>query len=65
MPGAMVRWNHSDRTTIFQRDTALIADIPASDVAEAGFVDVTVFNSPTGGGESTVLKCRIQEQKSP
>ncbi len=52
VPGAVVRWNGADRTTIFQSDSVLIADIPASDVAAAGTVAVTVFNPPQGGGTS-------------
>lgn len=52
VPGAVVRWNGADRTTNFQSDRVLIADIPASDVAAAGTVAVTVFNPPQGGGTS-------------
>ena len=52
VPGAVVRWNGADRTTIFQSDNVLIADIPASDVAAAGTAQVTVFNPPQGGGTS-------------
>jgi hypothetical protein len=52
VPGAVVRWNGADRTTIFQSGSVLIADIPASDVAVAGTAQVTVFNPPQGGGSS-------------
>jgi hypothetical protein len=52
VPGAVVRWNGADRTTIFQSDIVLIADIPASDVAAVGTVAVTVFNPLQGGGTS-------------
>jgi hypothetical protein len=51
-----VRWNGADRTTIFQSDNVLIADIPASDVAAAGTTQVTVVNPPAGGGTSAKIK---------
>jgi hypothetical protein len=52
VPGAVVLWNGASRTTLFQSDNVLIADIPASDVAAAGTAAVTVFNPPQGGGTS-------------
>jgi hypothetical protein len=56
VPGAVIRWNGADRTTIFESSTVLIADIPASDVAVAGTEQVTVFNPPQGGGSSNKFK---------
>lgn len=56
VPGAVIRWNGADRTTIFESSTVLIADIPAADVAVAGTEQVTVFNPPQGGGSSNKLK---------
>jgi IPT/TIG domain len=55
VPGAVVRWNGADRTTIFQSGSVLIADIPASDVAVAGTAQVTVLNPPQGGGSSKTV----------
>jgi len=51
-PGAVVRWNGTDRTTAFVSATELQASIDATDVATAGSATVTVFNQAPGGGES-------------
>jgi hypothetical protein len=56
VPGAVVLWNGASRTTLFQSDNVLIADIPASDVAAAGTAQVTVVNPPAGGGTSAKVK---------
>ncbi len=45
-----VRWNGSDRTTTFVSATQLTAQIPASDLANAGTAQVTVFTPTPGGG---------------
>jgi len=50
--GAVVRWNGADRPTTFVSATELQAAIPATDIATAGTVSVTVFNPGPGGGES-------------
>lgn len=63
VPGAAVRWNGSDRTTILESSTVLIADIPASDVSAAGSAEITVFNPPQGGGTSKQLKYVISAAK--
>jgi hypothetical protein len=55
VPGAVIEWNGSPRTTIYQSATALIADIPASDVSVAGTVHITVVNPAPSGGTSTKL----------
>jgi hypothetical protein len=52
VPGAVVQWNGAIRTTIFQNNTTLIADIPASDVAVAGTAVITVINPPFTGQAS-------------
>ncbi len=52
VPGAVVEWNGSIRTTIFQSSTTLIADIPASDVAVAGTAEISVENPPFTGNSS-------------
>ena len=48
--GSVVSWNGSARTTTYVSATQLIATIPASDIAAAGRVPVTVSNP--GGGTS-------------
>jgi hypothetical protein len=46
----VVRWEGSDRDTTFVSYTSLTAEISASDIADGGEFDVTVFNpSPSGG----------------
>ncbi|MEO6726416.1 MAG: IPT/TIG domain-containing protein [Blastocatellia bacterium] len=55
VPGSEVRWNGSPRTTAFVSSTQLTATIPASDLAIAGTVTVTVVNPAPGGGASNSL----------
>jgi hypothetical protein len=52
--GAVVRWNGSNRTTMFVSSTQLTAAIPASDLATAGTANVVVFNPAPGGGVSNI-----------
>jgi hypothetical protein len=58
VPGAVVRWNGADRATTFVSATQLTVAIPASDVAMAETVTVTVANP--GTGESPQLNFTIQ-----
>ncbi|MDE3090345.1 MAG: Ig-like domain repeat protein [Chloroflexota bacterium] len=53
--GSTVRWNGSARTTTFVSSTNLTATVPASDITNVGTANVTVFNPPPGGGESSAL----------
>ncbi len=57
---SVVRWNASDRTTTFVSAAQLTASIPATDIAAAGTVQVTVFNPSPGGGTSTGLTFTIE-----
>src|ERR1035437_5728977 len=50
--GAIVNWNGSARATTFVSSTKLTALIPASDIAAAGTIPVTVSNATPGGGTS-------------
>ncbi|MBI3423366.1 MAG: hypothetical protein HY011_10540 [Acidobacteria bacterium] len=50
--GSVVRWNNSERVTTFVSSTQLTAQIPASDIANAGNANVTVFSPAPGGGTS-------------
>jgi IPT/TIG domain len=56
---SIVRWNGSDRVTMFVNATRLTASIPANDIATAGVANVTVFNPPPGGGQSSPQTFRI------
>jgi hypothetical protein len=47
-----VRWNGGPLTTTFVNAAKLTALVPASDLASAGTVSVTVFNPTPGGGTS-------------
>ena len=51
-PSSTVRWNGSARTTTYVSASSLTAAIPASDVAGARTVPVTVFTPGPGGGET-------------
>lgn len=53
--GSVVRWNGSDRTTTFVSSTQLRASILASDIAEFGSAQISVFNPPPDGGTSNAL----------
>ena len=59
LPGSKVRWNGVDRTTHYVSATTLTADIPATDIATAGTVAVTVFNPAPGGGTSNAVNHAI------
>ena len=72
--GATVLWNGAARTTTFVSSTQLTASIPASDLAAAGSVPVTVRNpdgqtsaartftiNPSGGGGGDTIKVFITE----
>lgn len=49
---SIVRWNGSNRTTVFASSTQLTATVNASDIVSAGTAAVTVFNPTPGGGTS-------------
>src|SRR5207245_760908 len=50
VPGAVARWNGSDRTTAFVNAGTLRVQIPASDLALPGTAHVSVVNPSPGGG---------------
>ncbi|HXE74406.1 MAG TPA: PQQ-dependent sugar dehydrogenase [Candidatus Xenobia bacterium] len=60
-----VRWNGSERTTLFVSDTQLQATIPAGDLAVGGLKDVTVFTPPNGGGASNSLSFTVTPLLDP
>ena len=55
VPGSMVTWNGSQRTTDFISSTQLRAYISRSDVAAAGTPQVKVVNPTPGGGTSAAV----------
>lgn len=59
VPGAVVRWNGSDRATTYVSATQLTASIPATDIGVQGTAQVTVFNPAPGGGLSGSLNFTI------
>jgi hypothetical protein len=59
VPGSVVQVNGSSRTTTFSSSTQLTASIPASDIASAGNVSVTVFTPAPGGGTSAAVTLAV------
>lgn len=57
--GSVVRVNGADRQTIFVNGNQLLATIPASDVLNAGVLNITVFNLPPGGGTSNSVTLSV------
>src|SRR5262249_36259817 len=53
--GSIVQVNGASRTTTFVSSTQLTAAIPASDIAAAGALSITVFTPAPGGGTSGSL----------
>ncbi len=61
--GSVVRVNGQDRVTDFVSDTALAAQILASDIAVAGALPITVFNPAPGGGRSNPFNLIINNPR--
>ncbi|MEK7832564.1 MAG: IPT/TIG domain-containing protein [Acidobacteriota bacterium] len=57
--GSVVRVNNADRQTIFVNGNQLMVTIPASDVLNAGVLNITVFNLPPGGGTSNTVTLAV------
>jgi hypothetical protein len=55
VPGAVVQWNGSDRTTVFVDSGHLKAAIPAADLITARTVTLEVFNPDPAVGASGTL----------
>ncbi|MFZ5877417.1 MAG: beta strand repeat-containing protein [Nitrospirota bacterium] len=62
--GSVVQWNGVDRVTTFVSAIQLAAAIPASDIAAAGAVSVTVVNAAPGGGASNAQTFTINTPAS-
>jgi hypothetical protein len=56
---SVVRWNGTDRPTVFVSTGELDAALSASDIASIGTADVTVFTPAPGGGESNTVTATI------
>jgi hypothetical protein len=65
VPGSVVRWNGSNRTTTFVSSTQLNAAITAADIASAGSPSVTVFNGTPGGGTSNAQTFTVIASGNP
>lgn len=65
VPGAVVNWNGSARTTAFVNSGQLTAQITAADVANVGSAQITVVNPAPGGGTSNTLSFTISSQPNP
>jgi parallel beta-helix repeat protein len=55
-----VRWNGARRTTTYVSSTRLTAALTATDLAQAGTGQITVFNPAPGGGTSNALTFTVQ-----
>jgi len=53
VPSSIVRWNGSDRSTIYVSNTKLTASITGADISTPGNASVVVFNPAPGGGTSS------------
>lgn len=51
-PDTIVRWNGQSRQTHFKDSSHLVANISASDIANAGRASILAFTPSTGGGAS-------------
>lgn len=64
VPGSRVRWNGSDRPTTYVNAGELRAVISQEDLSSPGTPQVSVFNSPPGGGISGVRTFEIKASGS-
>ncbi|MCI0387960.1 MAG: IPT/TIG domain-containing protein [Acidobacteria bacterium] len=65
VPGSVVNWNGSPRTTMFDNSGQVSAQVTAADVATAGSANITVVNPAPGGGTSNTLSFTISSQPNP
>ncbi|HEX2573333.1 MAG TPA: IPT/TIG domain-containing protein [Polyangia bacterium] len=55
-----VLWNGAPRPTTFRSETELEAAIPAADIAGGGYVAISVYTPPPGGGTSESLPLQVE-----
>ncbi len=60
LPTSIVRWNGTDRPTLYVDPGTLQASISADDLSTRGFVPVTVFNPGAGGSLSGPLTFAVR-----
>lgn len=65
VPGSVVKWNGSHKTTTYISPTQLTASIPASDIASDGTANVTVYNPAPGGGMSNAKTFTVNAEPEP
>lgn len=61
---SVVRWNGSNRSTMFNNANQLTVTVPASDVSVAGTAQVTVFTPAPGGGTSNAQTFTINNPQA-
>ncbi len=61
--GSVVRVNNVDRPTDFVSETALAAQVLASDIVAAGTLSISVFNPAPGGGRSNSVTLTINNPR--
>ena len=59
VPASTIQWNGTTIAGTYLSENQLEVEIPAADVANLGFADVTVTNPNPGGGESSALTFSI------
>ena len=64
-PGAVVRWNDVNLTTVYVSGTRLDATVPAALIARAGTTSLSVYNATTGGYFSNTLTFRVNGSSQP
>lgn len=64
-PASVVQWNGVPRPTKFVNRYELYATIPASDIAQAGTVMLSVVNPGPDGGTSNVVQYRVLGAGNP
>ncbi len=65
VPGSIVRFGGSNRSTTFVNSTELTATIPASDLTTAGAFEITVSNPAPGGGTSNAQTFTVSPVGNP
>jgi hypothetical protein len=62
---SQVQWNGANRPTVFVSATQLNATIPATDIATAGSIAITVTTAAPGGGTSAGASLLIASNPAP
>ena len=65
VPGSVLKWNGTPRTTMFQDSEHLIANIEAADVAKPNVASLMVVNPGPSGARSNVVDFVVHEGPTP